>query len=38
VAVKQMRSTFAELTEKEIDEFRKEAYMMSRLRHPNIGT
>ncbi|KAJ1420702.1 kinase-like domain-containing protein, partial [Ochromonadaceae sp. CCMP2298] len=38
VAVKQMRSTFSELTEKEIDEFRKEAYMMSRLRHPNIGT
>jgi hypothetical protein len=36
VAVKQMRSMFLELTEKEIDEFRKEAYVMSRLRHPNI--
>lgn len=36
VAVKQMRSMFFELTDKEIDEFRKEAYMMSRLRHPNI--
>jgi hypothetical protein len=31
VAVKQMRSMFTELTEKEIDEFRKEAYVMSRL-------
>ena len=30
VAVKQMRSMFTELTEKEIDEFRKEAYVMSR--------
>lgn len=30
VAVKQMRSMFIELTEKEIEEFRKEAYMMSR--------
>jgi hypothetical protein len=30
VAVKQMRSMFMELTEKEIEEFRKEAYMMSR--------
>eukprot|EP00595_Chromulina_sp_UTEXLB2642_P002500 CAMPEP_0196765304 /NCGR_PEP_ID=MMETSP1095-20130614/7970_1 /TAXON_ID=96789 ORGANISM="Chromulina nebulosa, Strain UTEXLB2642" /NCGR_SAMPLE_ID=MMETSP1095 /ASSEMBLY_ACC=CAM_ASM_000446 /LENGTH=289 /DNA_ID=CAMNT_0042123137 /DNA_START=1096 /DNA_END=1962 /DNA_ORIENTATION=- len=36
VAVKQMRSMFMEITETEIDEFRKEAYMMSRLRHPNI--
>jgi serine/threonine protein kinase len=36
VAVKQMRSMFIELTDKDIDEFRKEAYMMSRLRHPNI--
>ena len=26
-----MRSMFTELTEKEIDEFRKEAYVMSRL-------
>lgn len=31
-----MRSMFQELTDKEIDEFRKEAYVMSRLRHPNI--
>lgn len=31
-----MRSMFMELTEKEIEEFRKEAYVMSRLRHPNI--
>lgn len=31
-----MRSMFLELTEKEIEEFRKEAYVMSRLRHPNI--
>ena len=30
VAVKQMRSMFTELTDKEIDEFRKEAYVMSR--------
>lgn len=30
VAVKQMRSMFQELTDKEIDEFRKEAYVMSR--------
>lgn len=30
VAVKMMRSLFIELTEKDIDEFRKEAYMMSR--------
>jgi serine/threonine protein kinase len=36
VAVKQMRSMFLEITNKEIEEFRKEAYMMSRLRHPNI--
>lgn len=36
VAVKQMRSLFAELTEADIDGFRREAYMMSRLRHPNI--
>lgn len=36
VAVKQMRSMFLEITDKEIEEFRKEAYMMSRLRHPNI--
>lgn len=36
VAVKQMRSMFVELTDKDIEEFRKEAYMMSRLRHPNI--
>jgi hypothetical protein len=31
VAVKQMRSMFMELTDKEIDEFRKEAYVMSRF-------
>lgn len=31
VAVKQMRSMFTELTDKEIEEFRKEAYVMSRL-------
>lgn len=30
VAVKKMRSMFAELTEREIEEFRKEAYVMSR--------
>lgn len=36
VAVKQMRSMFLEITDKDIEEFRKEAYMMSRLRHPNI--
>lgn len=30
VAVKQMRSMFVELTDKEIDEFRREAYVMSR--------
>eukprot|EP00981_Chlorochromonas_danica_P015381 scaffold11846_cov149-Ochromonas_danica.AAC.12 len=30
VAVKQMRSMFFELTDKEIDEFRREAYVMSR--------
>lgn len=37
VAVKQMRSPlFIDLTQNDIDEFRKEAYMMSRLRHPNI--
>lgn len=37
VAVKQMRSpVFMQLTENDIEEFRKEAYMMSRLRHPNI--
>jgi serine/threonine protein kinase len=37
VAVKQMRSPlFVDLTQKDIEEFRKEAYMMSRLRHPNI--
>jgi hypothetical protein len=30
VAVKQMRSMFVELTDKDIEEFRKEAYMMSR--------
>lgn len=37
VAVKRMRSPFfAALTAVEIEQFRKEAYMMSRLRHPNI--
>ncbi len=37
VAVKQMRSPlFIDLTQNDIEEFRKEAYMMSRLRHPNI--
>lgn len=36
VAVKRMRPVFAELTNKDIEEFNKEAYMMSRLRHPNI--
>jgi len=36
VAVKQMRSMYLELTEADIAEFKKEAYMMSRLRHPNI--
>lgn len=37
VAVKQMRAPlFQAFTEQDIDEFRKEAYMMSRLRHPNI--
>ena len=37
VAVKKMRSPlFMELTQNDIEEFRKEAYMMSRLRHPNI--
>ena len=36
VAVKRMRPVFSELTNKDIEEFNKEAYMMSRLRHPNI--
>jgi len=37
VAVKQMRApVFMQLTENDIEEFRTEAYMMSRLRHPNI--
>lgn len=36
VAVKKMRPQFSQLTPKDIDEFNKEAYMMSRLRHPNI--
>jgi serine/threonine protein kinase len=36
VAVKRMRPVFTELTNKDIEEFNKEAYMMSRLRHPNI--
>jgi serine/threonine protein kinase len=37
VAVKQMRSPlFEDITQHDIEEFRKEAYMMSRLRHPNI--
>jgi len=31
VAVKKMRSMFIQLSEKDIDEFRKEAYVMSRL-------
>lgn len=30
VAVKQMKSTFLELTDKEMDEFKREAYVMSR--------
>lgn len=33
VAVKQMRSLFVELTEKDIEEFRREAYVMSRYVH-----
>lgn len=36
VAVKRMRPVFTEITSKDIEEFNKEAYMMSRLRHPNI--
>jgi serine/threonine protein kinase len=37
VAVKQMRApVFLQFTDNDIEEFRKEAYMMSRLRHPNI--
>ncbi len=36
VAVKRMRAMFGELTNQDIEEFNKEAYMMSRLRHPNI--
>lgn len=37
VALKQMRSPlFQNISEHDIEEFRKEAYMMSRLRHPNI--
>ena len=37
VAVKQMRTpVFLQFTDNDIEEFRKEAYMMSRLRHPNI--
>jgi len=36
VAVKRMRPVFQEITSKDIEEFNKEAYMMSRLRHPNI--
>lgn len=37
VAVKQMRTpVFMHLSASDIEEFRKEAYMMSRLRHPNI--
>jgi predicted outer membrane repeat protein len=36
VAVKRMRPMFAALTNNDIEEFNKEAYMMSRLRHPNI--
>ena len=36
VAVKKMRPLFSELSPKDIEEFNKEAYMMSRLRHPNI--
>ena len=35
--MKQMRSPlFEDITQHDIEEFRKEAYMMSRLRHPNI--
>ena len=36
VAVKKMRPQFSQLTPRDIEEFNKEAYMMSRLRHPNI--
>ena len=36
VAVKKMRPVFVELTASDIEGFNKEAYMMSRLKHPNI--
>lgn len=37
VALKKLRNPmFMQLTTSDIEEFRKEAYMMSRLRHPNI--
>ena len=37
VALKKLRNPmFMQLTVNDIEEFRKEAYMMSRLRHPNI--
>ena len=37
VALKKLRSPmFMQLSATDIEEFRKEAYMMSRLRHPNI--
>jgi serine/threonine protein kinase len=37
VALKKLRNPmFMQLTTDDIEEFRKEAYMMSRLRHPNI--
>lgn len=37
VAVKRIRQpAFLKLTEKDIDGFRREAYIMSKLRHPNI--
>lgn len=36
VAVKQVRSNVLTLSEEELNDFRKEAYMMCRLRHPNI--
>ena len=34
VAVKRMRTMFNELTNRDIEEFNKEAYMMSSIRHP----
>jgi hypothetical protein len=37
VAVKKIKThMFLDISEAEIDQIRKEAYLMSRLRHPNI--